>query len=51
VLTLIEGSTELPADDREKAESTRAALVARHGYADSSLRDALGELLKDRYPP
>lgn len=49
VLRLIEGDASLERERRENAQRTLDQLKARFGYADVSVRIALGELLNDRY--
>jgi serine protein kinase len=39
----------LPADRRSAAEATRTTMIERYGYADASIRDGVGELLRLRY--
>jgi len=49
VLTLVEDGKLPDAARRGAAEEARRVLVDRHGYQDSSLRVALGALLRERY--
>ncbi len=49
MLVVLDEGPGLPADRRALAEATLQALLERYGYVKESAREALGELVKERY--
>ena len=51
VLTVLDEGPGLSADRRDAAQRTVDSLFARFAYEATSLREAIGELVRERYAP
>lgn len=49
MLTLLDGGKGLDSEREDRARATKERLVTDHGYDDTSLREAIGELILEHY--